>query len=655
MNILSKVIFYCSVFLIVPSIAIAETSLEELANMSFEELDDIVTTVSKKPESSFEATAAVFVLSSEDIRLSGATSLPEVLRLVPGIEVARVDSTNWAITSRGLNDGYGNKLLVLIDGRSVYSPLFSGVYWDLQDVILDDINRIEVIRGPGATLWGANAVNGVINIITKHSKNTQGFLVTTTAGKEEKIISEVRYGGTISENAHYRAYVKYFERDSTKTLDGLDGGNTWDKFRGGFRTDFSPSDNDSFTIQGDAYTGDANLTLTVPVLDPPYEEPRKDVLETEGQNVLSRWQHRFADNNETTLQVYYDRYKQPYSIFSQEIETYDLDFQHSIDFGNLHSVVWGTSYRRMEDNLEGSELLSFSPESRSLNLASAFVQDKITLIEDTLATTVGVKVEHNDFTGVETQPSVRLGWTATERQFVWAGVSKAVKLPSRAENDVSVVVANAYPGYIRWEGNNDIHSEEVVAYELGYRANVSPTLTFDIATYYNDYTELRTNTIGEPTSEGTVLSLPFENGGEAEGIGFEFSANWKPISNWTLGAGYSHLNLSVKTRETTIGDLAESFEGLSPENSFNLSSILYLNNNIQFSNYLYFVENLPADAIPSYTRFDTRLAWSPFETVEFSVVGQNLFDSEHQEFSGPLQGAANTIPRSFFGKVSLRF
>lgn len=308
----------------------------------------------------------------------------------------------------------------------------------------------------------------------------------------------------------------------------------------------------------------------------------------------------------------------------------------------------------MDDNLEGTDLLSFSPESRSLSLASAFAQDKITLIDDTLATTIGVKVEHNDFTGVETQPSARLAWTASPRQFVWGGVSKAVKLPSRAENDVSVVVANAYPGYIRWEGNRDIQSEEVIAYEVGYRTNISPTLTFDFETYYNRYEELRTNTVGAPTSEGTVLSLPFENGGEADGIGFEVSSTWKPFSNWALGAGYSHLNLSVETRETTIGDLAESFEGLSPENSFNLSSVIYLNNNIQISNYLYFVENLPADDIPSYTRFDTRIAWSPFETVEFSVVGQNLFDSEHQEFAGPLQGAANTIPRSIFGKVSFR-
>ncbi|MFQ6615135.1 MAG: TonB-dependent receptor plug domain-containing protein, partial [Fidelibacterota bacterium] len=467
----------------------AESLPTDLTKLSLEQLMDIkVTSVSKKPEKVTQAAAAVFVITQEDIRRSGATHIPEVLRMAPGVDVARVNSNQWAVSIRGFNNLFARKLLVMIDGRSVYTGLFSGTFWDTQDTVLEDIDRIEVIRGPGATVWGVNAVNGVINIITKKAVNSQGGLVSGGGGNVEQGFTTMRYGDKLGENAHYRVYGKWFNRDSFKDSNRVDNNDDWTALRGGFRVDWNVSENSELTFQGDIYDGKSNSRIDGPVAVG-VMTTILDEEDVDGGNFLARWTRKFSDRSDLKVQTYFTNENRKGQVFDQYIDIFDLDVQHRLPVGESHDVIWGVNGRIMADELKGSFLISFNPATDTNYFMNGFIQDQITLIPKHLRFTLGTKLGYNSFSGWEVQPSGRLLWTPNDKHTAWASVSRAVRIPSRIEDSFTLNAITIPPGgpTFRLVGNTGLKSENLLAYELGYRVKATKHLFLDIATFYNVY------------------------------------------------------------------------------------------------------------------------------------------------------------------------
>ena len=630
----------------------------ELKKLSVEELLNIdVTSVSKYPQKLSTTAAAVTVLTDEDLERSGVQDIPDALRLVPGLDVAQVDAHTWAISSRGFNDIFANKLLVMIDGRTVYTPLFSGVYWEVQDTLLQDIDRIEVVRGPGATLWGANAVNGVINIITKNARDTQGLLISGGGGTEDRGFGNVRYGVKVGDDAFLRVYAKYFDRDSSVYPNDTSAHDSWNMFQSGFRLDWDRTKQTSITFQGDIYTGQEDEIYTVPKTIPPFAGKITSTDNVSGGNLLGRWSQHFSPDSELTVQTYYDRTVRNTAIFSENRDTGDIDLQHRFAIGDRQEVIWGVGYRVTHDDVKNSLNVSLVPDSRTLNLYSAFVQDDITILPDTSRLTVGSKFEHNDFTGFEIQPSARVAWTPGHSQTIWASVSRAVRTPSVAESDIRLNVAPPVPippGLITTFGNPDMVSEKLVAYEIGYRVQPFTQVTFDLTGFYNVYDDLR--------SVEPILPLPpspsrVENKLFGETYGTEISATAQLAKRWRLQGSYSYfqaeLHRDAGSRDTASEHTAE---GSSPHNQFFIRSMLDLGWNIQFDSTLRYVDVLPVPQIPSYLTLDLRLAWSPQKNLEFAIVGRNLLDDRHPEFAPTFIGTQRTeVERSFYGMAVWHF
>jgi len=517
---------------------VIDLSMEDLLNIE-------ITSVSKKAQLLSEAPAAIFVITSDDLRRSGATSIPDALRMVPGINVARIDSNKWAITSRGFNGRFANKLLVLIDGRTVYSPSFSGVYWEVQDTMLEDVERIEVIRGPGATLWGANAVNGVINIITKHTADTQGGILALGAGNKEQAFGGARYGMTLGENTYGRIYVKGFKRDEFVHTDGGDAGDDWDMLRSGFRVDSLLSGRNALTLQGDLYKGNINQTLELATLIAPFSQTVKDKGDVEGWNLAGHWQHTLSPTSEFTLNFYYDR-SERCEAFEEEIrDTWDIDFQHRFAAGERHDIIWGLGYRYSADDFDNMYNIIIDPDSRHDDLFSAFVQDEIMLLENRLWLTLGSKFEHNDYSGYEIQPNARLFWAPHPKHKLWATVSRAVRTPSRVEHDMTVTAAVLppfppvpFPIALTVKGDSDYDPEELMAYELGYRILPSKSLSIDLTLFYNDYDKLRSTELAQPVFNGVYIEQPlfFDNKLKGETYGAELATAWQAAAwcRWDL-------------------------------------------------------------------------------------------------------------------------
>lgn len=640
-------------------------SLEELINIQ-------VTSVSKTPEKAREAPAAIHVITGEDIRRSGATSIPEALRMVPGMNVARLTAKQWAVSSRGFNDVFANKLLVLIDGRSVYSPLFAGVFWEQQDTLLEDIERIEVIRGPGATLWGANAVNGVINVITKSARDTQGGLVTAGAGTEEVGFGGVRYGGKPAKNIAIRGYAKYFERDDQALAHGKDAADEWRMGRGGFRLDWDASPDDLATFQGDIYSGSVGETTQTALLAPPFSRKNTGDNNIAGGNVLARWSHVFSKSSNMQLQAYYERTdREDVGIIRHEsTDIVDLDFQHQFAWGERQKVVWGAGYRLASDSIEPGALASFNPASRTTNLFNLFVQDEIALLKDKLALTLGSKFEHNDYSGFEIQPSARLLWTPHRRHTVWASVSRAVRSPSRSDQDVRANVAALPPGalgpgsplaVVSVFGDRDFKSEELIAYELGYRVQPHRNLSLDFAGFVNTYDSLQTFERGAPFPEGSpapphlVIPTIRSNKMTGETCGGEAVATWQAQKWWRLSGTYSFLSMQLHTDPGSTDAAAEAPEGQSPRNQFMLRSLMDLPHNIELDCTLRYVDRLPDIKVPSYLEADVRVGWKPTKKLELSIVGQNLFDNQHPEFNRGAVFPSTEVQRSAYFKLTLKF
>ncbi|MDD5458222.1 MAG: TonB-dependent receptor [Phycisphaerae bacterium] len=625
---------------------------ENYFDMSLEELMDVpITLVSKKDDKLFTSPAAVYVITAEDIRRSGHQSIPELLRMVPGIEVARLDTNKWAITSRGFNTMFAEKLLVMIDGRSVYTPLHAGVYWDVQDVLLEDIERIEVVRGPGGTLWGANAVNGIINVITKDTKETQGGLISTGIGTDENALSAFRYGGKLSDNAYYRVYAKYFDRDGAKFSDGGHAFDESDTLRQGFRIDWDSSLRDHITLQGDCYTGHFGQRTFMPSLSPPYMPTENNVIDVSGQNVLARWTHEVSETSGMALQFYYDRTRRNLSPLFESRDTYDIDFQHYFRYGDRHNIIWGLGYHNTGDNTEGSYIMSLSPSSRNDETFSAFVQDEITLIKDRLKFIVGSKFEKNDYTGFEYQPSARLLWTPDERNTIWTSFTRAISTPSRfyADGLQHYLVINPFVVF-SFSGSDALKSQEVKSYELGYRLKPADNLYFDITGFYNEYDHLFAL-----ENNPTVFTKIYDNKMYGETYGGEISANWRANKNWRMTAGYGFLQMQLhRESSSTNTSTSTRYEHSSPHNNFRLISYLDLPNNLGLNAALYYVDNVPEYDIPSYVRLDVGLNWHVNKNIELSVVGQNLLDSGHPEFRDNSSATAE-IQRGVFGKLVYRF
>ena len=587
-----------------------------------------VTVVTRRPEKLLESPSAVQVITGEDIHRSGATSLPEALRLAPNLQVAQVNSHDWAISARGFNNTLANKLLVMIDGRTVYTPLDAGVFWDVQNVLLDDIDRIEVVSGPGGTLWGANAVNGVINIVTKSARDTQGLLIEGGGGSFLQDFGAVRYGGGNGTNLFYRVYGQRFDRNGAVFPTGKDGADSWDMSQGGLRLDWYPSEQNTLTVQGDTYSGSEAATTGDTFVD--------------GQNILGRWSHTISDTSDLSIQTYFDRtWRQIPHSFAEDLKTYDLDFQFRFALGQRQSVTWGAGYRLMQDEVNNSTALAFLPPHKNMQLFSGFVQDEITLVPERLQLTLGTKLEHNDFSGFEVQPSARLAWTPAERHTVWAAVSRAVRSPSRIDSDV------AFPGTppFQFVGNNNFESETVLAYEAGYRVRPVDRLTLSLASFYNDYAHLRS------LNQLTPTSFIIANGFQGQTWGAELSGTYQATEWWRLRGGYTYLNKLLWSHNPVVNPSVR--EGNDPENQFLIQSIMNLPAHFQLDVVGRYVDTLANPHVPSYISFDARIAWWWKDTLEISIVGQNLWDNQHPEFGAP--ATREEIPRSVFGKIAWWF
>jgi iron complex outermembrane receptor protein len=626
--------------------------------MSLEELmDQEVTSVAKEPEPLGQAPAAIQIITHDEIRRSGASSLPEALRLADNLEVAQDNAHDWNISARGFNTGLSNKLLVLIDGRTVYTPLFSGVTWDVQNVMLEDLDRIEVVSGPGGTLWGANAVNGVINVISKSAQDTQGWYMEGSGGSELRDSGAIRYGGTLAPNVYFRVYGNYFDRNNEVYANGTSAPDAWSEGRGGFRIDTAGPSDDKFTMQGDYYNGAAGNAV----------RPGTKNLQS-GGNVLGRWSHTFSSDSDMSLQVYYDRTNvsvpegglgfEPPGTFTDNLDTADLNFQHHFSVGDRNQVTWGAGYRFTHDVSGAAPALELLPPTLDQNLFSAFVQDEIKL-QDDLFFTLGTKIEHNDYTGFEVQPSGRLQWNVTPKQMLWAAVSRAVRTPSRLDHDLFEPTGLPLPfPQSGLDGSTGFISETLIAYELGYRAQLGDKVSGSISTYYNDYSNIRSTTPGPAST--FLLPIVLQNNLEGETYGIEVSADYQALDWWRLHAGYDFLKEHIHVKPGEVDFTHGLNETADPQNQVSFRSSMDLPQNMEFDTGLRWVDTLTinngptAGTVPSYFELEARLAWHPTKDLEISIVGQNLLDDEHPEYGFPSPTRVE-IERSVYGKIAWHF
>lgn len=645
-------------------------AIQYLKSLSIEDLLQAeITSVSKKTESLFTAAAAVTVISQEDIERSGARSIPEALRMVPGLDVSSIDASRYAIGARGFNEYFETKLLVLIDGRSMYTPLYSGVYWNSLDMVMQDVDRIEVIKGPGATVWGANAVNGVINIITKNSSETHGGMVSATVGNFDQPDISVRYGGAIGEKTDYRIYAKGYERstfDGLTTDDANDGSSS---LRTGFRLDKQQSGDDTFSLQGEVFDGEADAEIVLTgYLSSPFVRITEATETYAGGHLLGSWEHHISETANTTLQIYYDRSDRDSIVAEEKRDTLDFDFKNQLQLLDDHDVVWGAGYRWTQDDLEGSVTTDFSPESRTDELWSTFIQDDINVVTDFAWVTLGTKLEHNDYTGFEVQPSIRFRLQPDPKQLIWAAVSRAVRTPSRAESDVEVNLGTTTDdkgnlAVLRLEGNDDFESEILVAYELGYRWQPLRSLTFDLATFYNDYDEIRTiepqmtpyvDLDGVPVY---VIPSEFDNKAEGESYGLEIQSTWQPLDSVKFIGSYSYIELEL-THSSNSARAGQSFksEEYAPTHQFQLRNYWDLFPSVSLNSELYYVSSLGEGEIDSYLRFDALLSWQALDNLRLSLGAENLFGSSHQEFFNSQSNiVASEVPRTYWMKATCWF
>ena len=639
--------------------SLADYSLEQLMDVSVE-----VSSAGRKPQKLEDTAAAIHVITREDIRRSGMTSLPELLRMAPGMQVARIDGGTWAISSRGFNAKNSDNLLVMLDGRVLQSPSFTGVYWDAQDVVLEDIERIEVIRGSGGALWGANAVTGIINIITRSAAATQGGMVSGGAGNHEHQ-GTVRYGGTLGENGHYRVYARNIEQDNFKLASGAEAHDQHDLRSAGFRADWDISGGNSLTVQGDTYTGGSDHTGSTITLSPPASTPTGYTIDLKGSNLLARWKSALSVTDEWALQFYYDTYERRYFNLGEQRDTYDLDFQKRFLWGDRHDIVWGAGYRQTRDRMDNTFVVSYTPASRTDSVLNAFFQDEIALNKDSLHLIVGSKFEHNDYTGFEYEPNLRLRWKIDERQTAWAAISRAVHTPSRTDADGRVTpTVTPGPGGIanvlQLQSNPAIQSEQMLSCEAGYRVHPGERSQMDVAAFYSEYHHLMTL---EPAASYLVAGSPayrvlpqvFFNKANATTHGLELAASWYPSDKWQLKVAYTWLKMAIRRDADSKDNSIEKEVGRSPQSQFQFQVFHSPAANVDLSTSLYYVDSLPSLNVPAYTRLDARVGWRVRRDLELSLTGRNLLDPGHPEFINPSGPRNSEVPRNLLGAATWRF
>jgi len=643
----------------------SQTGPSVLKKLSLEELSQIeVTTPSKEPQEAFRSPVAIFVITGEEIRRSGATCIPEALRLAPGVEVARIDANKWSIGIRGFGTRLSRSVLVLIDGRTVYTTLYDGTYWEVQDTVMDDIDRIEVIRGPGGTIWGPNAVNGVINIITKNAKDTQGMLVSAGGGNEEQGFVNLRYGGSQGQNLNYRVYLKAFTRSPEDHSDNRNF-DDWRAGQIGFRIDWKRDNKEAFTIQGDMYDEEAGESVDAVSYTPPYSQIIDGNALLSGGNITSRWSKMLHEGNDIQIQAYYDRTNRHEPNFGEIRDTFDVDFLQRVRWAARQRVSWGLGARLSHGNeLPVVSGLTFTPAQTTDQLFTAFLQDDIGLIDNRLALTLGTKFLRTNFTGLELEPSARLLWTPTAKQTLWAAYTHAVRTQSDVEEDFDLsgyiaTTRSGIPYFAQFIANPHFAPEQLNGYELGYRRLIGKRVYADVATFYNHYHDLFSEDIigapfldDDPPPTHILLPAQFRNGLLGYTKGGEIAAEWGPANFCRLRGSYSylHMNLGKSPNSGDVGT-APGIVGSSPQHqammqaAFDLAKVLQLDLDYRY------VSALPGQLVPAYSTGDARLAYRVNRQFEVSFVGRNLLQPSHPEYGGdpgPLVG----IKRSAYVQVT---
>jgi len=642
-------LFFIAQLMLVTGFSLAQTqdttpSPRGLKKLSLEELMNLdVTSVAKQPEPYAEAPAAIQVVSSDEIHRSGASSIPEALRLANNLDVAQASSGTWDISARGFNAGLSNKLLVLMDGRTIYTPLYAGMIWNVQDYLMADIDRIEVVSGPGGTLWGANAVNGVINITSKSAQDTQGLYFEGGGGSWLEDFTGARYGGVLDSNIYYRVYGKYFDRGSEVYANGNSANDAWRMGQGGFRIDDEADTKNKITLQGDLYGSSLNI-------------PAGSSQTYNGGNIVGRWSHPISPDSDMSLELYYDwtywfdpvaaSAFGPAGNLIDNLDTYNADFQHHFHIDGSNSIIWGLGYRFTHDVLQNTPVIAFLPATLDHSLYSGFAQDEISLASDWFFT-IGSKLEHDDYTGYEVEPSVRLKWDAAPKEMFWAAVSRAVREPSRIDRDV-VAPNNATPILA---GSSAFVSETLIAYELGYRGEIVPKISTSISTFFNNYDSLRSLTPGS-----TVV---IANNLAGQTWGGELTADYQMQDGWLIHVGYDLLNENIWVKPGA-SDISNGLEDTSdPANQVFLRSSVDLPGNFDLSPAFRWVDTrsvvsgTTVGMVPSYLELDIRVGWHLDKNVEISVVGQNLLQDHHLEYGFP-SATAEQISRSVYGKAVLQ-
>jgi iron complex outermembrane receptor protein len=661
--------FLIALFVLAANI-VAETAQPEqsgnpLKQLSLEELGSVrVTTASKEPEQVWKTTAAIYVITHDDIERSGATSIPEALRLAPGVEVARIDSSKWSIGIRGFGSRLCRNVLVLIDSRTIYTTLIAGTYWEVQDYMLEDIDRIEVIRGPGGIIWGPNAVDGVINIITKPSKDTHGEYVSVGGGNLEEGFFNSRYGGGDGKTFDYRVYAKGFDRGPEYHIDNMNF-DRWRAAQIGFRTDWSANTRDSFSLHGDMYDQGNGESVDVTGYAPPYSQIVNSTAPLFGANITGQWKRVFSEGNDLQLAAYYDRTNRQEADFSDIRNTFDVDFLDRVRLPARQEISWGLGARSSKgDDRVVTSGLAFVPYNRTDLLFTAFLQDDIALVTNKLLFSVGTKALKTNYTGVQWEPSGRLLWTPTPHQSAWAAFTHALRTPSDGERDFYLLgdtgsVEDGLPVLARFNANPNFHSEELNGYEAGYRILVAKNVYLDLAGFYNHYGDLFSeDIIGAPYIE-TIPGPPhilipahFGNGLVGTTKGIEIAPDWKVTNWWRLQASYSYLQMDLKkgTDSLDIGT-APITETSSPKHQVMIQSAFDLSKALTFDLDYRYISTLAGEAVPSYSTANARFAWQASERWQLSVAGQNLFQPYHFESNGdpgPLVG----IKRTVYGQIT---
>ncbi len=622
----------CSTLLLsvlLPGQSAQAQDLDIAEELKWLQAETVVFSAARREENLFTSSSAAYVITNEDIRNSGADSVPELLRMAPGVNVARINASQYAISIRSFNGQYAEKLLVMIDGRTVYTPTYAGVHWEVQDMVLEDIERIEVIRGPGSSIWGANAVNGVINILTKKADDTAGGLVAIRGGTDQQQSLALRYGSN-SERFSSRLYAKGKHVDDM--LDNQYLQDNWHQGRIGGRLDWQQSNDTTFSVLADGYTTTmASNWVTVQPDTAPYQSLDTTDTRQDGANMVARLHHRFGVNNELTLQSYVDYGKLDMAIFTEERTTLDVDFQHFLGLSSRNLLTWGLEYRYSQDKMDNTFTVSFQPENLSYSIFSGFLQDKLALVKERLYLTIGAKLEHHQYTGFEFQPTTRLLWLPSSSQTAWLSVSKASRTPSRINHDVRErFYYDATPRFTEITGNPEISSEKLLAYELGYRIRPSRKLECDAALFYNEYEDLIA--IGDLQGWQTVDGVEINQGGQANSMsgsswGGELSFTYDATLWWRLKGSYSYLNLSITDPFTSYNNDALVVAGSSPRNQATLLSYMTFGR-LHVNGWLRYVDELNTSTqttVDSYVNMNLFCSYQLTNDIELGLTGENIF------------------------------